>query len=211
MPQYHTALMTFAAIAIGLLAQVTAAQDRLPPLPAESMTPAQKEALAEFRAARGVELFGPFIPLMRSPELMTRARAMGDFLRYRSSLPPRLSEFVILLTAREWTQQYEWTVHYPNALKAGIDPQVVQAIAEGRRPDQMSGEEATLYEFFLELHRNRNISDATYGRMVAQFGEQGVVDTVGIVGYYTLLAMMLNTSRFPLAEGVTPPLPTFPE
>lgn len=212
MPQYRRALVTIAAIffGIGLVTAVAGAQDRLPPIPQDAMTPAQKEALAEFRSARGVELFGPFVPLMRSPELMTRSRAMGDYLRYRSSLPPRLSEFVILLTSREWTQQYEWDVHYPNALKAGLDSKIALAIADGRRPDNMADDEALLYEFCLELQRNRSVSDATYGRMVSKFGEQGVVDTVGIVGYYTLLAMVLNTARTPLPAGVAPPLPAFP-
>ncbi len=95
---------------------------------------------------------------------MTRTRAMGDYLRYKSALPPRLSEFVILMTAREWTQQYEWNAHYQIALKAGVSAEVANAIGEGRRPAAMSEEETILYDFCQELHHNKNVSDATYAR-----------------------------------------------
>jgi 4-carboxymuconolactone decarboxylase len=142
---------------------------------------------------------------------MTRARAMGDYLRYKSALPPRLSEFVILITAREWTQQYEWNAHYPIALKAGLKTETANAIAEGRRPAQMSDEEAALYDFCQELHHDKSVSDATYAKALALFGEQGVVDAIGISGYYSLLAMTLNTARTPAGDGggspVLRPLP----
>jgi 4-carboxymuconolactone decarboxylase len=195
---------------IGLVPLVAETQDRLPPIPAEKLTPAQQQAVMEFRSARGTGVFGPFVPLLRSPELMNRSRAMGDYLRYKSSLPPRLSELVILITAREWSQQYEWGVHYPNALTAGLKPAIAQAIADGRRPQDMADDEALLYDFCLELQRHRSVSDVTYGRMVTRFGEQGVVDAVGIVGYYTLLGMVLNTARTPPPEGTVPPLPPLP-
>ena len=185
-------------------------QDRLPPMTDAQLTPAQRQAVADFKTARGVEISGPFYPLLRSPELMTRTRAMGDYLRYKSALPPRLSEFVILMTAREWTQQYEWNAHHQIALKAGVSPEVANAIAEGRRPAAMSEEEAILYDFCQELHRNKNVSDATYARAVAKFGEQGVVDTVGITGYYSMLAMVLNTSRTPAGPSSAPPLRPLP-
>jgi 4-carboxymuconolactone decarboxylase len=183
--------------------------DRLPPIPVEQMTPAQQEAVQAFRTARGADVTGPFQPLLRSPELMMRTRAMGDYLRYKSALPPRLSEFVILITAREWTQQYEWNAHYQIALKAGLKRDVADAIAEGRRPDQMSEDEAILYDFCRELHRDRSVSDATYARALKAFGEQGVVDTIGISGYYTMLAMVLNTARTPAGDngsGILRPL-----
>ena len=185
-------------------------QDRLPPMTDAQLTPAQRQAVADFKTARGVEISGPFYPLLRSPELMTRARAMGDYLRYKSALPPRLSEFVILITAREWTQNYEWSAHYPIALKAGINPQTVQAIAEGRRPAAMTEDEAILYDFCLELQRNKSVSDATYARALAKFGEAAVVDTIGISGYYTMLAMVLNTSRTPAEPSSAPLLRPLP-
>ena len=180
--------------------------DRLPPLANDQLTSAQRDAVAAFKAARGTDVSGPFYPLLRSPELMTRARAMGDYLRYKSALPPRLSEFVILMTARQWTQQYEWNAHYPIALKAGLTPEIANAIAEGRRPAQMSEEEAILFEFCQELHRDKSVSDATYAKALKAFGEQGVIDTVGISGYYTLLAMVLNTARTPAGDTGSPVL-----
>ena len=182
------------------------ATDRLPPIPDAELTPAQREAIEAFRVARGAAVTGPFHPLLRSPELMTRTRAMGDYLRYKSALPPRLSEFVILMTAREWSQQYEWNAHYPIALKAGLKRDIADAIAEGRRPADMQDDEDALYDLCLELHRNKGISDATYARALKLFGEQGVVDAIGISGYYTMLAMVLNTARTPAAENGSPRL-----
>lgn len=187
-----------------------AAQDRMPPIPAGTLTDAQTKAIDEFRTARSAELSGPFVPLLRSPEVLTRARAMGDYLRFRSALPPRLSEFVILLTARQWTQNYEWSVHAPLATKAGVAQDTVTAIAEGRRPARMSDEEDVLYALCDELHRNRSVSDATYARAVATFREQGVIDAIGIVGYYTMLSMVMNTARTPLPDGTKPALAPFP-
>jgi len=185
-------------------------QDRLPPMNDALLTPAQRQAVADFKTARGVEISGPFYPLLRSPELMTRTRAMGDYLRFKSALPPRLSELVILMTARVWTQQYEWNAHYQIALKAGVSAEVANAIGEGRRPAAMSEEEAILYDFCQELHHNKNVSDATYARAVGKFGEQAVVDTVGISGYYTLLAMVLNTARTPAGPSPAPTLRPIP-
>lgn len=193
---------------VGMLADdPVRAQDRLPPIPADRLTPAQQQAVADFTAARDAALTGPFIPMLRSPEVMSRARALGDYLRYKTRLSPRQSEFVILIAARSWSQQYEWSVHYPIALKAGVPAEVAQAIAARRRPHGLAADEATLYDFCDELIRTQTVGDATYARMVAAFGEAGVVDTVGIVGYYTMLAMMLNTARTPAAATGAPPLP----
>jgi 4-carboxymuconolactone decarboxylase len=187
-------------------------QDRMPPIPDSRLTDAQKKSITEFKAARGADarVSGPFVPLLRSPEVMSRARALGDYLRFKSALPPRLSEFVILMTAREWTQQYEWNAHYQLALKGGLKPDIATAIAEGRRPTGMAEDEEILYDFCAELQKNKSISDATYARIVGKFGEQGVIDTAGIVGYYTLLAMVLNTARSPLDAASKPALPQFP-
>lgn len=186
------------------------AQDRMPPIAADKLTEPQKTAVDEFKAARGADISGPFVPLLRSPEVMTRARAMGDYLRFKSSLPPRLSEFVILLTARRWTQQYEWNAHEPLARRAGLKPDIVSAIADGRRPPAMAEDEDVLYTFCDELQRNQSVSDATYARAVAAFGEAGVIDALGISGYYTMLAMVLNTARTPLPDGARPALAPFP-
>jgi 4-carboxymuconolactone decarboxylase len=186
------------------------AQDRMPPIPAGQLTDAQKKAIDEFKAARSADISGPFVALLRSPEVMTRARAMGDYLRFRSTLPPRLSEFVILMTSRRWTQNYEWSAHEPLARRAGIKPDIIAAIAEGRRPAGMTDEEDILYAFCDELQRNQSVSDVTYARAVEKFGEAGVIDAVGITGYYTLLAMVMNTARTPLPDGAKPALAPFP-
>ena len=185
------------------------AQERMPPIPRDRMTEAQKKAAAEFEAARGT-LGGPWAVILRSPEMLNRARALSDYLRFNSSLPPRLSELVILITAREWAQNYEWNAHHPLALKGGLDPEIAKAVAEGRRPDRMAEDEAALYDFCIELHRNRVVSDATYARALAKFGEQGVVDAIGLSGWYTLVAMTLNTARTPLPAGAAPALAPFP-
>src|SRR5438876_10336173 len=130
-------------IAMLICAAVPAlAQDRMPPIAPDKLTDAQKKAIEEFKAARSADISGPFIPLLRSPEVLTRARALSDYLRYRSVLPPRLSEFVILLTARAWTQNYEWNAHEPLARQAGLNPAVIKAIADGRRPEGMAEDEA---------------------------------------------------------------------
>jgi 4-carboxymuconolactone decarboxylase len=182
------------------------AQDRMPPIPADKLTDAQKKAIEEFKAARSVDISGPFVAMLRSPEVMNRARAMGDYLRFRSSLPPRLSEFVILLTARRWTQQYEWNAHAPLAVKGGLNADIVKAIAEGRRPEKLAEDEEIVYLLFDEIQRTQSVSDGTYARAVGKIGEQGVIDVMGITGYYTMLAMVMNTARTPLPEGAKPAL-----
>jgi 4-carboxymuconolactone decarboxylase len=204
-------MQLFAVLVLALVPLTAVAQDRMPPIPADKLTTAQRTAIEEFKAARSAEISGPFVPLLRSPEVMTRARAMGDYLRYKSALPPRLSEFVILLTARRWTQQYEWNAHQPLALKGGVKADVVAAIAEGRRPEHMAADEEAVYTLVEEIDRNRSVSDATYSRAIAAVGEQGVIDTLGLVGYYTMLAMVMNTARTPLPAGATPGLATWPK
>ena len=153
-----------------------------------------------------MDVFGPFVPLLWSPELMIRTSAMGDYLRYQSAFPPHLSEFLILVASRLWSQQYEWSLHRPIALQAGVAGAIVDAIAEGRRPEDMSEEQEILYDFATELIERGSISDTTYSRALAKFGEKGVVDAAGITGYYTLLAMILNTART-LPEPGGPLLP----
>lgn len=186
------------------------AQDRMPPLAEDEMTEEQAASVAALVEARGYGPRGPWVPLLRSPEVMTRARAMGDYLRYNTSLEPRLSEFLILLTAREWTQQYEWYAHHDIALEAGISSEIVEAIADGRRPDGMAEDHAVLYAFFIELNHTKHVSDGTYARAIEIFGERGVMDTIGVIGYYTLLAMVMNTARTPTPDNVVIPLEPLP-
>jgi 4-carboxymuconolactone decarboxylase len=180
----------------GLAAASAQAQDRLPTVPPAQYTAEQKQAAADFEAARKVPVFGPFEPLMHSPEVMSQARAMGDYLRYKSAIGNTLSELAILVTAREWTQDYEWSVHHPIALKAGIKPAIADAIAEGRRPAAMSADEEIVYEYAIELLKNKQVANATFERAKQRFGAKGVVDLTGIVGYYTFLAMQLNAAQY---------------
>lgn len=186
-------------------------RDRMPPIPDNEMTAEQKAAVEEFKQARNTDTFrGPFVPLLRSPEMLSRARNVGDYVRFNSVLPPRLSEFVILMTARHWTQNYEWSAHAPIAEREGLAPAIIEAIADGRRPDTMAEDEATLYDFCTELLHTQGVSDPTYARMLSHFEEIGVIDTIGIMGYYSMLAMVMNTARTPLRDGEAPGLPFFP-
>ncbi|UZE51854.1 carboxymuconolactone decarboxylase family protein [Rhodopseudomonas sp. P2A-2r] len=189
---------------------VAAAEQRLPTIPPAQYTEDQKKAAADFLAARKTPVFGPFEALMHSPEVMTQARSMGDYLRFRSSLGNTLSELVILITARQWTQDFEWQFHYPIALKAGIRKEIADAIADGRRPTGMSEDEEIVYDFSTELHTSKRVSDATFARADKRFGKRGVVDLTGINAYYTLLAMQMNVARYQAPSDV-PKLTRFPE
>jgi 4-carboxymuconolactone decarboxylase len=192
-----------------LIASPALAQQRLPTIAPEQYTAEQKKAAEEFLAARKVPVFGPFEPMMYSPEVMSIARATGDYLRYHSAIGNTLSELVILVTAREWSQDYEWYVHQPIALKAGISKDVAEAIADGRRPPAMSADEEIVYDFTIELQKNKRVSDATFNRAEQRFGKKGVVDITGIIGYYTFLAMQLNMARYEFS-GEGPRLSRFP-
>jgi 4-carboxymuconolactone decarboxylase len=204
--------LALAALPVAVLSTLAAAQaqDRLPTIPPQDYTPEQKQAAEAFAQARGKPPFGPFEPLMYSPEVMTLARSMGDYLRYKPKIGTTLSELVILMTARRWTQDYEWYVHAPIAQKAGIAPEIIAAIRDGRRPAQMSEDETTVYEFTAELQDTKRVSDASFARAEARFGKAGVVDLAAISGYYTFLAMELNAARYAIpADGK--PLPRMPE
>jgi 4-carboxymuconolactone decarboxylase len=196
--------MPFKTVCCALLCLVIAArataQERMPAIPPEKYTEAQKKAADELFATRKSPVFGPFIPLIRSPEVMLRAKEMGDYLRYKNSIGQKLSEFTILIMARAWTADYEWYAHYPLAMKAGLKPEIAEAIFQGRRPDGMAADEEIVYNFATELNTTKRVSDVTYERAIKQVGEQGVIDIIGLQGYYTLIAMTLNVSRFELPK-----------
>jgi 4-carboxymuconolactone decarboxylase len=180
----------------------------MPSIPKAQWSAAQHKAATEFATMRGQEVFGPFAVMLRSPEVMLRAAAMGDYMRYRTSLPPALNELIILITARHWSQQFEWHVHQPMALKAGVPSQIIAAVSKGRRPEAMSSDEAIVYEFATELLRLQNVSDTTYAKAVERFGEHGVIDMIGVAGYYSFLSMMMNAARTAVpADSDVPPLP----
>jgi 4-carboxymuconolactone decarboxylase len=181
--------------------------DRLGPIPDPQLNDAQRRAaLAIVNGPRGA-VYGPFIPLLRSPELMECAQRMGEYLRYRSAIGTRLSELAILVTARQWNQKVEWAIHAPIAEQNGIGAEVVEAIAQRRKPRVMAADEMAVYDFCIELHQLKRVTDETYARALALFGEHGVVDLMGINGYYTFLAMVMNTAQTACPRSSAAPLP----
>lgn len=185
--------------------------DRMPPLAREAMTDIQRAAADELIAGPRKGVKGPFIALMRSPELMARLQKVGEYLRFGSALSPRVSEFATLIVARAWTQQFEWFVHVPLALKAGVSEATIDALREGRRPASMSEEETLIYDFSRELLEHHGVSDGTYRDAAGRFGEQGVIDLVSILGYFALISMVLNVAHIPAEAGSDlPALPSLP-
>jgi 4-carboxymuconolactone decarboxylase len=180
--------------------------DRMPPIARERMSDAQRAAADELIAGPRKGVKGPFIPLLRSPELMARLQKLGEFLRFQSSLPVRISEFATLLVARQWSQPFEWFTHVPLALKAGTAPQTIDALREGRRPTSMNAQEALVYDFVTTLIAEHGVSDGIYRAVVDSLGEPGVLELIGLVGYFTLISMVLNVARTPAdsVEGVLP-------
>src|SRR4051812_23512059 len=196
-----------------------AAGERFPILHPDQMNADQKKLLDALlagprgggntspEAVQNILHNGPFNAWMRSPDLGNRLQNVGAYIRYRTALPLRLNEFAILITAREWTSQYEWYAHYPLAMKAGLPASVAAELAQGRRPEGMSEDQRIVYAFCTELHRNHFVSDATFAAAKQRFGEQGVVDLIAVSGYYVTVSMTLNTAQVGLPEGVAPPLP----
>jgi 4-carboxymuconolactone decarboxylase len=190
------------AAVLCLLGVPAIAQNRMPEIPADKLTDAQKKALDQFISKRGGPLVrGPFLALLRSPDVMTPAEILGEYLQFKTVLPPKLREFVILITARQWTQDTEWNSHVAIAQKDGLSPEITKQLAAGQRPAGMADDDAAVYDFCDELHRNHSVSDATYAKALAKFGEQGVVDIISVNGYYTWFAMIMNSVRTP---GYTP-------
>ena len=184
--------------------------DRMPPLADADMNAAQKAAAAALIAGPRKGVVGPFIPLLRSPDLMDRMQRVGEYLRFNTSIEAKLNEFAILITARHWTNHFEWAIHYPLAMKGGVSKQTLDALAEGRRPGAMAGDEALVYDFATELLVNHGVSDATYARVRDALGEQGVIDLTCMVGYMASVCMVMNVAHTPPPKGDVPPLPHLP-
>ncbi|OEZ58844.1 carboxymuconolactone decarboxylase family protein [Duganella sp. HH105] len=184
--------------------------DRLGAIPFADMSAAQQVAAqAVIDGPRGA-LYGPFVPLIRSPELMAAAQRMGEYLRYRSAIGTRLTELAILVTARQWSQQVEWAIHEPIARQYGIADEVIAAVAARRRPGNMADDEALVHDFCVQLHQRQRVDDATYAAALSAFGEHGVVDLMGINGYYTFLAMVMNAAQTAVPASPAAPLPDLP-
>jgi 4-carboxymuconolactone decarboxylase len=175
----------------------------MPPLEAAAMTEAQRKVAQELAAGPRGGVKGPFIPLLRSPELMDRLQKVGEYLRFRSSLEPRISEFVMLVVSRHWTQQFEWAVHVPLALKAGVKAETVDSLAEGGRPAAMAMDEALAFDLHAELAHTKGLNDRTYRQAVDQFGEPGVIDLLGLIGYFTTVSMVMNVAHTPAPKDAS--------
>jgi 4-carboxymuconolactone decarboxylase len=188
------------------------AQDRLPPIPADKMTEAQKKAVAEYKDLRKTDLTGPpWTVMLRDPDWIVPALEMRLHVQARPVLGNKLTEFAILIAAREWTNNYEWNAHSAAAAQAGLNAAIIAAVADGRRPEHVADDEEILYDFCAELLHNKSVSDATYARALAKFGEAGVVEIANIEGYYVYLSIIMNTARSPVPAGAKPQLAAFPK
>ena len=201
---------------IGMAAGVVIAQearkldlrgDRFKPLTWEQLNPAQKTMVNDLLAGSRTSLSGPFNVLLRSPEMGNLAQKLGEYVRFKSTVPRRLNEMAIIMTAKWWSSGYEWSAHKTAAQKAGLNNAIIDAIQAGRRPTMMQKDETVVYNFCSELRDRRRVSDATFKAAVDLLGEQGVVDLIGVMGYYDLVAMALNVDRYPLPEGTPAPFP----
>jgi 4-carboxymuconolactone decarboxylase len=184
--------------------------DRFKPLVYEQMTPEQKMMTDHLLNGERGGMNGPFNVLLRSPEMGDEVQKLGAQVRFHSSLPARLNEFAIILTGRFWNAQYEWYAHKRLALGAGLGAGIVDAVAAGRRPAGMGADEEAVYDFVTEYLRSKQVSDAVFDAARGRLGERGVVDLMGVVGYYGLVSMVLNVDRYPLPAGVAAELKPLP-
>jgi 4-carboxymuconolactone decarboxylase len=184
------------------------APERMPPLTREQMTDAQRKVAAEVEAGPRGKVQGPYNSILRSPGFMEHCQKLGGYVRFDCPLDMRIREMAALIGARHWTQQFEWFVHVPHALKSGLKQGIVDAIKAGQRPASMAKDEEVVYDVMIELLNNHGVSDATYARALAEFGEAGIVDLVGTSGYYIMIGMIMNVARTAMPDGK--PLPLAP-
>jgi 4-carboxymuconolactone decarboxylase len=177
--------------------------DRLPPLAMDALDPAQRTAAQALIAGPRKAVIGPFIALLRSPDLMDQMQRVGEYLRFRTALPARLNELAICMAARHVTNQFEWAVHHAYAIREGIAPAVLEAIATGRHPEPRPDDEAVVCALCAELLATNGVSDAVYGRARALLGEQGVIDLVAVLGYFVSVGWIMNVAGTPPPAGAT--------
>ncbi len=180
--------------------------DRFKPLKWDEMTPPQKTMMEHLVSGERRGAGGPFNVLLRSPEVGDLVQAFGAQMRFHSSLPRKLNEMAIIITARHWTAQYEWNAHRTAAAQAGLNESIIQAIAKGQRPASMDADETVIYNFGTELLNTKQVSDPVFKAVKDKFGERGVVDLINVMGYYQLVSMLLNVDRYPLPAGAKPEL-----
>ena len=196
--------------AIGLLlagSAVALTGERMAEIPLDKMTAAQRTVADAIMSGPRKRMSGPFNAWLRSPELADRLQKVGEYVRFNTSLDKRINEMAILMTAHAWGTQYEWYAHAPLAIKAGLDPAVVAAIGAGRKPDNMKDDEAIVWEFTTQLRRDHSVDDAIYARALEKFGERGIMDIIGIMGYYDITSMTLITMQAGAPNDSVPPLP----
>jgi len=186
------------------------AGDRFAPLTWETMTPAQRTMTEHLLSGPRRGLGGPFNVLLRSPQMGDLAQEFGASMRFLTSFSPKLRELAIITTARYWTSQYEWRAHRQAAAQAGLAEPIIQAIAAGKRPTQLDADETAVYNFVSELLTTKQVSDATFAAAKKTLGEPGVVDLIGLMGWYQMVSMLLNVDRYPLGNGVVPELKPLP-
>jgi 4-carboxymuconolactone decarboxylase len=194
------------AAVVSLLSVAAHADERFSELRLDQLTPEQQQMAVMLKTPpRSSELNGgPFNAYARSPGLGVLLLHVSDYVRFNSSLPPRLSEFAIMIAARQWSQPYEWRAHYPLAIKGGLDRQILVDLGAGRRPQSMKEDETAIYDFCTDLYRDKNVSDAVFKAALARFGERGIMDLIGIIGYYDIASMALivqKTTAKPVEEA----------
>jgi len=179
--------------------------ERMPELPLDKMTPAQRTVADSIMSGPRKGMSGPFNAWLRSPELADRLQKVGEYVRFNTSLDKRLNEMAIITTAQYWGSQYEWYAHAPLAIKAGLDPEIVAALVAGKKPEKMKDDEAIVWEFTTQLRRDHHVDDAIYAKAVEKFGENGVMDLVAVNGYYDVVSMTLNVAHVaPPADASLP-------
>ena len=202
-------IMKYHIVGLSLLAFLGAAPawaaERLPALRPDQLSPEQKAINDAIASGPRGNSSGPFQSWLRSPELADRLQKVGEYVRFQTSLPKPLNEFAILVAGRYWNSAFEWAYHYPLAIRGGVEASVLKDLSDGRAPGGMSDDEALVYGFSTELRRDKAVSDATYARALARFGERGIIDLVAVNGYYDVVCMTLNVAQVPVPAGSTAP------
>jgi len=202
--------IALALVAPGVQVQSAEKEERFPLLKVEQLNDQQKPFADEILKVSSIGLSGPYNMMLRSPVMGQRMFAMLDYLRFNTSVPKRLNEFAILIEARLWTSQVEWTAHYPLALKAGLPQSVADDLKVGKRPASMQPDEAAVYDICMELARDHVVSDVTFKKAREAFSDQQIVDLITVSGVYITLAMLSNTAEDKTPGGKEPPLQPLP-
>jgi 4-carboxymuconolactone decarboxylase len=189
------------------MATSASAADRFPTLTPDKMTAEQKALADAITSGPRGGLRGPFNAWLRSPAMGDRMQKLGEQVRFRSTVPTKLNELAILITAREWDAKFEWDAHYPLAVNAGLSPAIAADLAQGKRPRGMAPDETAVYDFCTELRRTKRVSDKTYAAVQKLLGDQGVIDLIAVNGYYDMVSMTLNVAQVPVPPDGALPLP----